>query len=48
MPFIKSLAFKRLTYCFKLVAVILLLSKNTYLFALYRERVSIYYNYSFI
>ena len=27
MPFIKSLVFKRLTYYFKLVAVILLLSK---------------------
>ena len=27
MPFIRSSAFKRLTYCFKLMAVILLLSK---------------------
>ena len=27
MPFVKSLVSKRLTYCFKLVAVILLLGK---------------------
>ena len=38
MPFIKSSAFKRLTYCFKLVAVILSLGEIMPTYSYYTEK----------
>ena len=42
MPFIKSLVFKRLTYYFKLVAIILLLGKIMPTYSRYTEKELIY------
>ena len=42
MPFIKSLVFKRLAYYFKLVAVILLLSKIMPTYSRYTEKGLVY------
>ena len=42
MPFIRSSVFKRTTYCFKLVAVILLLSKIIPTYSYYMEKGLIY------
>ena len=42
MPFIKSLVSKRTTYCFKLVAIILLLSKIMPTYSCYMEKGLIY------
>ena len=42
MPFIRSLAFKHATYCFKLVAVILLLSKIMPTYSYYIKKGLVY------
>ena len=42
MPFIRSLVSKRTTYCFKLVAVILLLSKIMPTYSYYMEKGLVY------
>ena len=42
MPFIRSSAFKRLTRCFKLVAVILLLGKIIPTYSYYIEKGLVY------
>ena len=42
MPFVRSLAFKRFTYCFKLVAVILLLGKIMPTYSYYTEKGLVY------
>ena len=42
MPFIRSLAFKCLTYCFKLVAVILLLGEIMLTYSYYAEKGLVY------
>ena len=42
MPPIRSLAFKRLAYCFKLVAVILLLNKIMPTYSYYAEKGLVY------
>ena len=42
MPPIRSLAFKRLTYCFKLVAVILLLGEIIPTYFYYAEKGLVY------
>jgi hypothetical protein len=42
MPFIRSLAFKHLAYCFKLIVVILLLSKIMPSYSRYKEKGLVY------
>ena len=42
MPSVKSLAFKRLAYYFKLVAVILLLNKIIFTYSCYAEKGLVY------
>ena len=42
MPFIRSLAFKRTAYCFKLIAIILLLGEIMPTYSYYAEKGLVY------